>query len=70
MNPLDTLRPNYLPDSTKNYGIEELIQNKGLGVKEINQQAFRFQEQQNPLIDNLRTAKARQFGKTKETVGF
>lgn len=76
MNPLDVLKPNYMGDLLINKGIEELVQNRGLGVEEVsqaNRQAIvQRLESNNPEVmkDRLRTAKAREFGKTKETVGF
>ena len=74
---MNVLAPNYLGDSLMNSGVERLTANQGLGVKEINDIA-------NPQADldstrsaapaaerdRLRTAKAREFGKTKQTVGF
>lgn len=76
MNPLDVLAPNQLGILTENFGLEELVQNRGLGVEEVsptNQQAAaQKSELSNPEMakDRLRTAAARQFGKTKKEVGF
>ena len=76
MNPMDVLAPNYLGDSLSNSGIEELTLNRGIGVAEVtpaNEEASsQRNEASNPgaIRDSLRTAKAREFGKTKETVGF
>lgn len=76
MNPLDILRPNYLGDILVNRGVDELTQNRGLGVNEVKkvnpQGMLQREESSNPTVfkDKLRAAKAKQFRKTKETVGF
>ena len=78
MNPMDVLAPNYMGDSLENSGLDELVANRGLGVgsvtassQPINEQGAEDQHKSaNPLLDKLRTAKAREFGKTKEKVGF
>lgn len=75
MDPLNVLAPNYMGDSFKNLGVTELVQNRGLGVNEVmptNQQAMAQRELSTPAVmkDKLRVAKAREFGKSKETVGF
>lgn len=76
MNPLYVLQPNYMGDTLGNLGVGEIANNRGLGVPEAlgtNAQAMAQKDQGTAsarLRDNLRTAKAREFGKTKETVGF
>ncbi len=76
MNPLDVLSPNYMGSEFSNFGVEELTRNQGFGVREAlagsSQAMSQSGEHTNPaaMKDSLRTAKAREFGKTKETVGF
>lgn len=71
-SPMNVLEPNYIGDSFKNLGVESLVENRGLGVLEANPRAMaaRMAEGPGAARDKLRTAKAREFGKTKETVGF
>ena len=75
-DPLDVLQPNYMGDTLSNLGVGELVLNRGVGVSEAlaaNPQAMEQREEtSNPAMmkDKLRTAKAREFGKTKETVGY
>ena len=72
--PMHVLAPNYMGDTLGNRGVEELTANYGLGVAEAQaaNPMLHQQEASNPAMakDKLRTAKAREFGKTKETVGF
>lgn len=76
MDPLDVLRPNYMGDTFGNRGVDEMIKNRGIGVKEAlatNPQAMAQRDEAGTsegMRDKLRTAKAREFGRTKETVGF
>ena len=74
---MNVLAPNYMGDSLINSGVERLAANQGLGVKEINEIANPQADKDRntsaaPAVerDRLRTAKAREFGKTKGTVGF
>ena len=71
-NPMNVLEPNYVGDSFKNLGLASLAENRGFGVMEANPRAMaaRLAEAPSAAKDKLRTAKAREFGKTKETVGF
>ena len=76
-DPMQVLAPNYMGDTLDNRGVDEISANYGLGVAEAqvtNQQAMEQREEaSNPgmmMRDKLRTAKAREFGRTKETVGF
>ncbi len=75
-DPMDVLQPNYMGDSLNNLGVNELVQNRGVGVREAlaasPQAMAQREESSNPAMmkDKLRTAKAREFGQTKETVGF
>lgn len=71
-DPMNVLAPNYIGDSFKNLGLESLSENRGLGVLESNPRAMAAREAASVggAKDKLRTAKAREFGKTKETVGF
>jgi hypothetical protein len=70
----NVLAPNYLGATMANGGLEGLVANYGYGVAETlktNQKAELDQKKSaNPVLDPIRTAKARQFGRTKETVGF
>jgi hypothetical protein len=73
MDPMDVLAPNYLGDLLDNRGVDELVRNRGHGVAESMPPAMRDRDiSTNPAAqkDKLRTAKAREFGMTKETVGF
>lgn len=79
MDPLYVLQPNYIGSVFENAGLDGLVANYGidtnygLGVNEINNTA-NVQTTRNSSSeierDRLRTAKAREFGLTKETVGF
>jgi len=81
-NPMDVLAPNYMGETMNNRGVESLSANigveamsanKGIGVQEANPQAMADKAQTaSPAMmkDKLRTASARQFGQTKQTVGF
>ena len=75
-NPLESLMPNSLGNLLANTGVEELVQNRGLGVKEASQTNLQAMSQRseksNPeaIKNKLRVAKAREFGLTKETIGF
>ncbi len=78
LNPLDVLKPNYMGDFLNNTGVGEATENRGFGVREAlnaNPQAMAQQEEPTSssgmaMKDKLRTAKAREFGLTKQTVGF
>jgi hypothetical protein len=72
MNPMDVLQPNYMGDELKNLGADDLTRNYGIGVAEANPEAAaaRLEKSTNASKDKLRTQKAREFGQTKETVGF
>lgn len=67
-DPLDILAPNNLGDITENRGVDDLVANYGKGVLEAKRKA----EANGPEAqkDRMRTAKAREFGLTKKTVGF
>jgi hypothetical protein len=70
---MEVLAPNYLGDMMENLGVGELVRNRGLGVAEVSPDAMKDREiRNNPAVerDRMRTAKAREFGMTKETVGF
>lgn len=74
MNPLDVLRPNYTGNFFVNLGVDELMQNRGLGVKEtqpVNLQAMSQRKESNDpevMKDKIRTAKAKEFRRPKETI--
>ena len=76
-DPMEVLAPNTLGTDMENRGVDELIQNRGLGVPELgaNQQAQMQRGQpSNPKRDEhmhkLRVGKAREFGMPQERVGF
>lgn len=76
-DPMNVLAPNTMGDITTNRGINELIANTGLGVGElmrsVNPQAASDRaEMTNPEAqkNKLRVAKARQYGMSKDEVGF
>ena len=74
MNPLEILAPNTLGSMLENRGVEELVQNRGLGVAEVSRPPS-MRDRDTPTApsaekDRLRIAKAREFGMTKEEVGF
>lgn len=68
------LAPNTMGSALANSGVEGLTANYGYGVAEAtkaNPQAEADQKTSaNPKMDELRIAKAREFGLTKQTVGF
>jgi hypothetical protein len=73
-DPMTILQPNSMGDMLENTGLEEMLANRGLGVAEVSRPAA--MESKNTLTapkaekERLRVAKAREFGMTKETVGF
>ena len=74
MDPMNVLQPNYMGNTLNNTGLDELFINRGLGVDEVTNKA-KVQSRKTlaaPEIEKnrLRTAKAREFGLTKQTVGF
>jgi len=68
------LAPNTMGSELANSGVRGLTANYGYGVAQAtkaNPQAEADQKSSvNPTMDALRTAKAREFGLNKETVGF
>jgi hypothetical protein len=79
-DPMDVLAPNSLGDELENTGLAEIAQNRGLGVAQVPRAnpllpreetpgEPRGEDQHDPL-NKLRVAKARQFGRPKEKVGF
>jgi hypothetical protein len=71
----NVLAPNFMGTTLGNSGIEGLTANYGYGVAEAtrtNEDAAEGQKKSagGPVVDNLRTQKAREFGLTKKTVGF
>jgi len=71
MDPMYVLEPNYTGSLFDNFGLEGLLANRGLGVNEINKNSkIKSTSKAESEKDRLRTAKAREFGMTKETVGF
>lgn len=76
-DPMNVLQPNTLGFSQENYGVADLVRNSGLGVSEVlakanPQAAMQSREKTSPQAakDKLRTSAARQYGKTKQEVGF
>lgn len=71
---LELLAPNYMGDNLANTGVEGLIANRGYGVSEVTNIAKANPDvetvKESTFTDNLRTQKAREFGLTKQTVGF
>lgn len=78
MSPLDVLKPNYMGSEFDNLGVSSISANQGYGVREALASSTQAMSQSGEgeftnaaaMKDSLRTAKAREFGKTKETVGF
>lgn len=77
MDPVNILAPNYMGHDLANRGVESMVANQGLGVQEIQAQANSGAVERDVitsgsqmLVNKMRVAKAREFGKTKETVGF
>lgn len=71
---MTVLEPNSLGNILENRGLDELLINRGLGVSEISRPQV-MQSKSRTVTpggekDRLRIAKAREFGMTKETVGF
>ncbi len=84
-DPMNLLAPNYMGDEFQNSGVGGMLENRGmqaetqnygLGMAEIERQKANAQGQEdqkqttNPGMEKLRRHKAREFGLTKETVGF
>jgi hypothetical protein len=74
---MNVLAPNQMGDVTANRGVNELVANIGLGVNELMRSvnpkaALDRGETANPETEKnkLRVAKARQYGVTKDEVGF
>lgn len=72
-DPRNMLEPNYIGDAFTNQGLGALSKNHGVGVKEALPKDSDSLEERSPsgrMRNKLRVSKARQFGRTKETVGF
>jgi hypothetical protein len=82
---MDVLKPNYMGDEIQNSGLGGMLENRGmqgevanygLGVAEVERAKANAQgtddqhKTTNPSMEKLRRHKAREFGLTKETVGF
>jgi len=70
-DPLLALQPNYLGDQFANMGVDQISANYGLGLGALtNAEAGDGPKRTagTNSVDRVRNAKARQFGKTKETV--
>lgn len=74
MNPMEVLQPNYVGNMLENHGLEALTENRGLGVAEVSRPAAMRDRETRTSPESeknrLRVAKAREFGMTKEEVGF
>ena len=77
---LELLAPNYMGSLLDNTGLEEIAQNRGFGVREVTMGNSQGMAQKNDdtapgssqskAKNDLRVAKAREFGKPKTQVGF
>lgn len=70
-DPLMALSPNYMGDQFSNMGVQMISANYGLGLGALtNVEAGDGPKRTagTNAVDRVRIAKARQFGKTKETV--
>lgn len=73
---LHILAPNYLGTKYTNRGLDEITKNRGFGVREAlagvstGVAQKEDSDSSSPAKNKLRIAKAREFGKTKEEVGF
>ncbi len=76
MGDLHILAPNYMGSLYTNLGLDELANNRGFGVREAKSGSSMAVAQQesskssSQAKNKLRVAKAREFGKPKEEVGF
>ncbi len=76
MGDLHILAPNYMGTLYDNHGLDEIAQNRGLGVREAKGGSSLAVAQQesskssSQAKNKLRVAKAREFGKPKEEIGF
>ena len=74
LDQMNILQPNYMGSELVNTGVEGIASNYGYGVSEVmkaNPQVQEYQDKlMNPAMEKLRRHKAREFGLTKETVGF
>ena len=80
MDDLQLLAPNYMGDNLSNIGLDELVKNRGFGVREAmtaNSQGMAQKDDdtapgstQAKAKNDLRVAKAREFGRPKTQVGF
>lgn len=80
MSDLEILAPNYMGEQLTNLGLKGMVENRGFGVREAltanSQGMAQKQEETAPgstqakAKNDLRVAKAREFGKPKTQVGF
>ena len=80
MADLQILAPNYMGEQLTNTGLSDMVENRGFGVREAlnssSQGMAQRQEKASPgstqskAKNDLRVAKAREFGKPKTQVGF
>ena len=71
MNPLEMLAPNSLSISMMNSGVEMMTANMGWGISELKQGSTGSTESKdNTGMADIRRAKAREFGRPAQDVGF
>ena len=74
MDKMNLLQPNSMGGEFENTGLESMVGNYGLGVSEMQKANQQATEESSGYIteamEKLRRHKAREFGLTKETVGF
>lgn len=64
----NVIEPNYVGDDLTNLGVDSLTQNHGHGVAEALPE--KKEEPVSAQKNKLRVQKAREFGQTKDKVGF
>jgi hypothetical protein len=71
---MNILQPNQMGFESLNTGLESLTGNYGLGMAELQKANQKSEEERSGYVteglEKLRRHKAREFGLTKETVGF
>ena len=74
MDKMNILQPNQMGFESLNTGLESMTENYGLGVLELQKANQQSEEERSGYVteslEKLRRHKAREFGLTKETVGF
>jgi hypothetical protein len=70
MNPLNVLAPNHMSYSLENTGVESMTTNMGWGVNEVLNRTESVKRTDNSGMNDIRRAKAREFGTPMDNVGF